>query len=529
MSKIHKNWKHFLLTEEINDLNREIANAFEQFEDIHPSGRTYDSGIKPEEENISEQSDPTTDFESIINQYIQIDANIAKREKKISDFLKKNLSNNSSETWRSEGPAVGPVAIKKMILNSIRTPVHNISRKLGAIDTLRNRHSAGWMGAPKSETTYTFLTQDLIDDLRKVHELISKIIPVASLSLKISSYVFASLNDENFHSYNRVRNAIALFTGASVSTVRAPSDYDINLADSQLSFTIFDNDFISSIYYRINEILSWFTKKIRLYEGLPQSFYDDFVKSKEPYFEVINTSTRKDSSVYLQDFEFKKHNILDQNLRKKVVENHYTVKKKLRSVLENMTNDFSILKQLKEQYDKIDAKADKIFGDTDIDPRSSEVLESEKDYIFANKILKIIASRSPPIGISPNTEIYRGLALKRRLVKKIIKAVSAGEQVVFPGKDIASWTVSYPVARGFAQTSVGIDSYDALAPSYLPSKQPLNSDIGIILKTSASRGMYIAKYSEYPNEMEFLSGGDVFVTNIEKIEKRYIFTVEFVK
>ena len=47
MSKIHKNWKHFLLTEEINDLNREIANAFEQFEDIHPSGRTYDSGIKP--------------------------------------------------------------------------------------------------------------------------------------------------------------------------------------------------------------------------------------------------------------------------------------------------------------------------------------------------------------------------------------------------------------------------------------------------------------------------------------------------
>ena len=427
-----------------------------------------------------------------------------------------------------------------MILNSIRTPVHNISRKLGAIDTLRNRHSAGWMGAPKSETIYTFLTQDLIDDLRKIHELINKIIPVASLSLKISSYVFASLNDENFHSYNRVRNAIALFTGASVSTVRAPSGYDINLADSQLSFTIFDNDFISSIYYRINEIVSWFTKKIRLYEGLPQSFYDDFVKSKEPYFEVINTlkknlsifflptflgwvffySTRKDSSVYLQDFEFKKHNILDQNLRKKVVENHYTVKKKLRSVLENMTNDFSILKQLKEQYDKIDAKADKIFGDTDIDPRSSEVLESEKDYIFANKILKIIASRSPPIGISPNTEIYRGLALKHRLVKKIIKAVSAGEQVVFPGKDIASWTVSYPVARGFAQSSV----YDALA-----SKQPLNSNIGIILKTSASRGMYIAKYSEYPNEMEFLSGGDVFVTNIEKLEKRYIFTVEFVK
>jgi hypothetical protein len=190
-----------------------------------------------------------------------------------------------------------------------------------------------------------------------------------------------------------------------------------------------------------------------------------------------------------------------------------------------MTNDFSILKQLKEQYDKIDAKADKIFGDTDIDPRSSEVLESEKDYIFANKILKIIASRSPPIGISPNTEIYRGLALKHRLVKKIIKAVSAGEQVVFPGKDIASWTVSYPVARGFAQSSVvPYDSYDALY-----SKQPLNSDIGIILKTSASRGMYIAKYSEYPNEMEFLSGGDVFVTNIEKIEKRYIFTVEFIK
>ena len=518
MSKAHKNWKQFLLTEETSDLNSEIANAFKQFEDVHPSGRPYDSGIKSEEENISEQSDPTTDFESIIKQYIQIDANITKREKKISDFLKKNLSNNSSG---SDTVGVGPELIKRMILNSIRTPVHNISRKLGAIDTLINRHKSGWMGAPSSETTYTFLTQDLIDDLRKTHELINKTIPVASLSLKISSYVFASLNDEDFNSYTRVRNAIALFTGASVSTVRAPSGYDIDLADSQLSFSIIDIDFISSIYYRINEIVSWFTKKIRLYEGLPQSFYDDFVKSKEPYFEVINTSTRKDSSVYLQDFDFKKHNTLDQDLRKKVVENHYTVKKKLRSVLENMTNDFSILKQLKEQYDKIEDKADKMFGDDpDIDPRSSEVLESEKDYIFANKILKIIASRSPPIGISPNTEIYRGLALKHRLVKKIIKAVSAGEQVVFPGKDIASWTVSYPVASGFAQSSV----YDALA-----SKQPLNSNIGIILKTSASRGMYIAKYSEFPNEMEFLSGGDVFITNIEKTEKRYIFTVEFVK
>lgn len=89
MSKAHKNWKQFLLTEETSDLNNEIANAFEQFEDVHPSGRPYDSGIKSEEENISEQSDPTTDFESIIKQYIQIDANITEREKKISDFLKK--------------------------------------------------------------------------------------------------------------------------------------------------------------------------------------------------------------------------------------------------------------------------------------------------------------------------------------------------------------------------------------------------------------------------------------------------------
>jgi hypothetical protein len=266
-------------------------------------------------------------------------------------------------------------------------------------------------------------------------------------------------------------------------------------------------------------MLLWFFKKIRLYEDLPQSFYDDFIKSKEPYFEVINTSTRKDSSVYLQDFEFKENNILDQDLRKEVIENHYAVKKKLRSVLANMTNDFSILKQLKSQYDKLEDKADKMFGDApDIDPRSSEVLESEKDYIFANKILKIIASRSPPIGISPDTAIYRGLALKYSLVKKIVKAVSAGEQVVFPGKDIASWTVSYPIAKGFANSSV-----------YESSKRPLNSNIGIILKTSASKGMYIAKYSEFPNEMEFLSGGDVFVTNIEKIEKRYIFTVEFVK
>ena len=72
--------------------------------------------------------------------------------------------------------------------------------------------------------------------------------------------------------------------------------------------------------------------------------------------------------------------------------------------------------------------------------------------------------------------------------------------------------------KGFANSSV-----------YESSKRPLNSNIGIILKTSASKGMYIAKYSEFPNEMEFLSGGDVFVTNIEKIEKRYIFTVEFVK
>ena len=51
MSKAHKNWKQFLLTEETSDLNNEIANAFEQFEDVHPSGRPYDSGIKSEEEN----------------------------------------------------------------------------------------------------------------------------------------------------------------------------------------------------------------------------------------------------------------------------------------------------------------------------------------------------------------------------------------------------------------------------------------------------------------------------------------------
>ena len=63
MSKAHQNWKQFLLTEEVNDLNALIADEVSKYDDIHPSGRPYEQEFD-NDETIKEQKEDINCFQT---------------------------------------------------------------------------------------------------------------------------------------------------------------------------------------------------------------------------------------------------------------------------------------------------------------------------------------------------------------------------------------------------------------------------------------------------------------------------------
>ena len=136
------------------------------------------------------------------------------------------------------------------------------------------------------------------------------------------------------------------------------------------------------------------------------------------------------------------------------------------------------------------------------------VSERKANYVFANGFLKHAANTSPPVFLPAGTMVFRGMSIKKKLVEKIKEQIENGAtNIVFPGRQISSWTIDVEQAQNFAAESYNytVHSHDGADP---------DSYSKIILAVRATKGLYVGDYSAYPAEKEIIIGGDVVIERV---------------
>lgn len=458
MSKAHKNWKKFLLNEEINDLNSLIADAVSQFDDKHPSGRDYELDF--DDEQVVEEQQGSDDFSKILNNFLRHNEMVTKSSEVIYDFLKKNPKNQQ----------LNPLSELENNLEVILTnPLKSSIYRIDSMDRILSLRSV-FIPLEGIDFNAILLQKKLINYTVEIVKKISEM-----------CYKLLFLPTEQLISYFKVRNAITLFTGASVDTIRNPEKYDEKLADEGMIFSLanFNYRFIHESF-RVYNLMLW--------------KYQQFIEYYEKNPNIMKNFLKNGKLRLFDDFGIEKSTlpITDFKTRERILKTH----KKYMSEISNMIGEMSpLVKQLeniKEDAIELKSKSEHL-----------EVSVKKDDYVFANKFLKYVAQVSPPILIPPNTKIYRGMAIKKELMEKIYKQIQNGvKNIVFPGKEIASWTVDISQAYGFAESSVfdlGLGKGHSV----------------VIISVPATKGMYVASISEYPSEKEIISGGDVVIESVE--------------
>ena len=461
MSKAHQNWKQFLLTEEVNDLNALIADEVSKYDDTHPSGRPYEQEFD-NDEAIKEQKEDTNYKEAI--------ELFKKKEDSINNFNKSIVNMLSSDKDIHGSDDINILEPLKVNMNKILKPLEAIRDRSGVIYrefTVRENF------VPLNEIDYKSI---LIYD---------KLIEYANdLSIKLFRNYSKILetSDETYY-YFKVRNAIMLFTGASVQTVREPSNYKSHLAGSGLIFML------NNVNLRfINMARSLFADIQANYRNITE-YYD-----RNPWIEKADfTGYRSYDNISSPGYTFVEIGD-DRERRKDVIEQHNKYKDLIMNLLQQNKYYLKHLTQVKRDATK--------WKD---DNKILEVSEKKQDYVFANGFLKYAANMSPPAFVSPGTMAYRGMAIKTEIVKKIREQISQGStNIIFPGKEIASWTIDLKQAKSFALENVFYSDNNL---------DPLKYSM-VILSVPATKGIYVGDYSAYPNEKEIISGGNVVVEKV---------------
>ena len=264
---------------------------------------------------------------------------------------------------------------------------------------------------------------------------------------------------ENFtESYMQVRNAISLFTGESVEVVRDPEKFDPSKSTGE---------------GRMIKMFAAFEKFIRKYlsSTSPQATLD---LSLPVMLDVIANAQRQVGIMYL--------------LSKAAVEGDEDLFRDLKAKQATMNAHIKTLNNYADDFRSIREAAFK-------------TKTAKENYQFASGFLKYVAQRKPPVFVQAGTDVYRGISLDTKdaeILRSALGRVEQGKGISFAGKDIASWTTDLETAKSFATGKKG--------------------QTEIVLKAKATRGMYVAKLSRFPDEEELICGGPIKILGINRSE-----------
>ena len=182
MKLLMENWRNFLNEEEAT---LEKLNDLLFGDDNHPGGRPYNKAA----EAMSDDSEPLEEQEGASQEYEEI----------IQDFLSvnKNISEVGSRTETIKDITTKARAISRKASGEM-DEFQEKTIKVQNVDSLIKTGNDFLAGLGELEA----MIQDSIDEYKKL------------------------VNNEKFENYMKARNAISLFTGESVKTVRDPSQFD---------------------------------------------------------------------------------------------------------------------------------------------------------------------------------------------------------------------------------------------------------------------------------------------------------------
>jgi len=134
---------------------------------------------------------------------------------------------------------------------------------------------------------------------------------------------------------------------------------------------------------------------------------------------------------------------------------------------------------------------------TKISSMTREERPTKFSYEFANGFLTYAGKNSPVSFIQQGTEIYRGVNVDNDEYERY-KNMTPGD-TTSTYHDIVSWTTDRDIAMSFA---MGDGDTRTAKPH------------AVLLRTKATRGLYVEEYSKYPNEKEVICGGNMVLVKV---------------
>lgn len=262
--------------------------------------------------------------------------------------------------------------------------------------------------------------------------------------------------------YYKVIVALALFTGSNVGTIRDPEQYVSELARKR----IFTGGDIFSITgdseTRNNFQFRYLSSQYRLLIPILRFYKRQVYK---PSIQFVDNTFKKGNYKYFERYE----------------------------VLEPFFNSPNF-EQVKRFYSLLSTE---IIPKLDAINKIGNKRPSKEDYKNSSEILKQLSSM-PHTG---DEILYRGMALPKATAEGMdTMATRDKTEFVFSFYDISSWSVDEDTAIDFAIDSAGNN----------PDSIPI-----MFIIPNPRRGILLGQYSIFPNEEEFISGGDVKVVSGE--------------
>ena len=287
--------------------------------------------------------------------------------------------------------------------------------------------------------------------------------------------------------------AIRIFTGASVSTVRNPPDFNPDLAKS-LDGRIGKREIIEKILPEIaikgtdsNVVQSFVSIINHVFRGTRENFTSIIEKISSPegkqkltdYFDKVIEIAK--SEFTKPEMRISVHQKKGFAVMSKMV-GHSTKSRKFQEFLGSIDR----IKSMIPIYQRFEEHYKKFLGVPDIE-----------DYEIANDVLKMLAKKPSKY----NFRIYRGMYVKASLFPEGIK-----EGMEFNFYDISSWSRDMNVAQNFSTTTPEGHKREA-------------GDKSVVFTMRMKRGTYIDHYSAYDGEEEVITGGKVKILEVQELQR----------
>jgi len=287
--------------------------------------------------------------------------------------------------------------------------------------------------------------------------------------------------------------AIRLFTGESVSTVRNPPDFNPDLAKSLAGSRVSKREVLDKILPEIsikgtvyNSTQSFVSILNHVFRGTYVSFTSIIEKISSPkgkqkltdYFDKVIEIAK--SEFTKPEMRISVHQKKSFAVMAKMV-GHSTKSRKFQEFLGSIDR----VKSMIPIYQRFHGHYEKFLGAPD-----------QEDYEVANDVLKRLAKKPSKY----NYRIYRGMYIKASLFPEGIK-----EGMEFDFYDISSWSRDMNIAQSFSTTP--------------PDGKIEAGDKMVIFTMRMKRGTYIDYYSAYDGEEEVVTGGKVKILEVTELQK----------